>query len=261
MSLRHKDLEIEYVKLNHSRRMIKIGFAIFALCSITIIVVMFINIVEQREKEKRQDEVINKLSYENTNLQKINNDMIREVNQVQNQYRQILIEKRQSYTPPINNQYSSYQNETRKTPININPTPAIKESKINNQQNIYTAPKYEAPKYTAPKKMYERYSSAKLVSDSKIEVMSDNRLKSNMPIYGRYIDKPVVMLECGKNEIVYKIDNECTGAVFPLDKIYFKKSNAGNIQNHNRNTHMVECKYDYENGVMHDCDVKLIGIQ
>lgn len=261
MSLRNKDLEIEYSKLNHSRRMIKVGFTIFALCSIVIIGVMFINIVEKREKEKKQDEIINKLSYENTNLQKINNDMIKEVNQVQNQYRQILIEKRQSYTPPINNQYTNYQNETRKTPIYINPTPAIKESKINNQQNIYTAPKYEAPKYTAPKKMYERYSSAKLVSDSKIEVMSDNRLKSNMPIYGRYIDKYFTSADCGKNERIYKIENECSGVVFSLDKIYFKKSNAGNIQNYNRKTHMIECKYDYDNGIMHDCDVKLVEVR
>lgn len=91
--------------------------------------------------------------------------------------------------------------------------------------------------------------------------MHDNRLKSNMPIYGRYIKEYGIITECGKNENIYQIMNECTGMVFPLEKIYYKKSNAGNIQNHNRNTHMVECKYDYDNGLMHDCDVKLIGIK
>lgn len=257
----YENNKIEISKLKHSKRMNKIGFAIFALCSIIIIGVMFINIVEQREKEKKQDEVINKLSYENTNLQKINNEIKNQINGLSNQNNELrriynnYTQARQQYIKPEQIepkiQEQKYTQEKSK----------IAEPKIYDQQNIYTTPKYQTPKYKAPKKMYNRYTVAKLVSDSKVEVMPDNRLKSNMNIYGRYTERPVTSIECGKNERIYKIQNECTGIAFPLDIVYFKKSNANNIQNYNRKTHMVECLYDYENGLMHDCDVKLIGIQ
>ncbi len=131
----------------------------------------------------------------------------------------------------------------------------VKPIQQNYNQNI---PRYTPPK---PMQMYPRYSAAKLVSDSKIEVMPDNRLKSNMPIYGKYINKPVVTIECGNNERVHTIVNECRGAVFPLEQVYFKESNKKSIMNHDMRTHMVECAYNQEHGIMHDCNVKLIGIR
>jgi len=256
MSLKHKDLEIEYSKLNHSRRMIKIGFVIFALCSIAIIGIMFINIVDQREKEKRQDEIINRFSYENTNLRKEINAQQNQITYLARRNEELLRTQRSRYQEQPKQTYQ----QPRKKEIHVDNVFKQQEPSINKPAPTIQQNKYTAPKYTEPKKMYQRYGNAKLVSDSKITVMPDNRLKSNMKIYGRYIRKPITSPTCGKNENIYKIVNECSSRVSLFEEIYFKKSMANEVNNFNQNTQMIECLYDYENGVMHDCSVKLIGV-
>lgn len=269
----HENIKLEMARLKHSKRMIKVGFAIFALCSIVIIGIMFTNIAEKREKETRQEEKINKLSHENINLQK-------EIIELSNEHKNQMAYLNRRNEILLTEQRSLYQQqreiEQRQQVKRCEPIPQQKQEEIkpnttfspqvpsiSNIKPIQQNYNQNIPRYTPPKpmQMYPRYSAAKLVSDSKIEVMPDNRLKSNMPIYGRYINKPVITIECGKNEKIYKIINECTGAVFPLDRIYFKESNKKNIINHNMKTHMVECIYDQEHGIMHDCNVKLIEIR
>ncbi|MGE4419748.1 MAG: hypothetical protein AB7D38_07920 [Sulfurimonas sp.] len=252
----HNNDKLEIQRLKHSKRTIKVGFILFTIISVAVIAMMFLKTVEDKKINEKANEIISNLENENKALR-------RDVTSKQNQI-SYLTRKNQE----LQRNRSIEQSKSRqvKPTIKQYSKPKVRTPKIQEQQYTRSGPSiskpkiYNKPKYTATKKMYQRYTAAKLVSDSKITVMSDNRLKSNMPIYGRYIKEYGITTECGKNENIYKIMNECTGVVFPLDKIYFKKSNAKNIQNHNRKTHMVECLYDYENGVMHDCSVKLIGV-
>ncbi|MDD3855278.1 hypothetical protein [Sulfurimonas sp.] len=260
--------KLEIQKLEHSNKMIKIGSIIFTLISAVIMAMMFLKIVEEREANGKKEKITNEIKNQNVNLQR---EIIEHQNQIAYLNRRIeilLTEQRRAYQQQQEieqRQVRRYEPtpQPRQEEVKPNTTFSPQVPSISNIKPIQQNYNQNIPRYTPPKpmKMYPRYSVAKLVSDSKIEVMSDNRLKSNMPIYGRYIDRPVVALECGKNERVYKIVNECTATVFPLEKIYFKESNKKSIQNNDRNTHMVECMYNYENGIMHDCNVKLIGVR
>lgn len=250
----YKDEKLEIQRLKHSKRMIKIGFIIFTIISIAVIAMMFLKTVEDKKTNERANKIINNLENENRALR-------RDITSKQNQISYLTRENQELQR----NRYIKQSRQVKPTTKQYSKpkvsTPKIQEQQYTRSEPNISKPKtYNQPKYTAPKKTYPRYTAAKLVSDSKITVMPDNRLHSTMPIYGRYIKKYAINTDCGKNERVYKIINECTGVVFPLEKIFFKKSNLKNIQNHNRNTHMIECKYDYENGIMHDCSVKLIGV-
>lgn len=266
----HENIKIEMAGLKHSKRVAVMGFVFFAIISAALIVVMFSKIIEERESNEKHIKNIDNLKYENTNLQK---DIIEHKNQIEylNRRISILLTEQRSLYQQQQREIEQRQQVKRYEPI---PQPKQEEVKpnttfspqvpsISNMKPIQQSYNQNIPRYTPPKpmKMYPRYSAAKLVSDSKIEVLPDNRLKSNMPIYGRYINKPVVTIECGNNERVHTIVNECRGAVFPLEQVYFRESNKKSIMNHDLKTHMVECAYNQEHGIMHDCNVKLIGVR
>ncbi|MGE0738279.1 hypothetical protein [Sulfurimonas sp.] len=217
--------------------------------------------IEGKDTEELLENSTKMVKEANEKLDKVNKESNEAINKIQKGYMEMdnLLKKR-------------YQEEQTKQQKRYEPTPQPKLERI--KPNTTFTPQVPSisnmkpiqqniPRYTPPKpmKMYPRYSVAKLVSDSKIERMKDNRLKANMPIFGRYTDKPVALIECGKNERVYQIVNECTGTVFPLEKIYFKESNKKSIMNYDKKTHMVECAYNQEHGIMHDCSVKLIGVR
>lgn len=196
-------------------------------------------------------------------LDKVNKESNEIANKIQKNYKEM--------DNLINRGFQEKQSQTYQQPEKIiqkeiiirNETPKHQEPTITKIEPIQKLQNNNMPRYTppAPIKMYPRYTVAKLVSDSKIEKMRDNRLKSNMPIFGRYMDRPVVALECGKNERVHTIVNECTGTVFPMEQVYFRESNKKSIMNYDKKTHMVECAYNQEHGIMHDCSVKLIGVR
>jgi len=42
-----------------------------------------------------------------------------------------------------------------------------------------------------------------------------------------------------------------------MDKLYFNKSNINELKFFNTRTHKIECKYNQEHGLMHDCRAKI----
>ena len=139
--------------------MLVIGFILFILSSSIIIGMMFLKIVEEREKEKRNEEIINQLKYENINLQKTNNEIKNQINGLSNQNNELrriynnYTQTRQQYIKPeqIEPKIQEQKYTQKKS--------EIAEPKIYNQQNIYTTPKYQTTKYQAPQKMYNRYTT------------------------------------------------------------------------------------------------------
>ncbi len=225
----NENIKTEIARLKHSKRTIMIGFVFFGVISAAVVILLFLKVVEEREVNQRNEKLIEQLKYENVNMQKSNNNtreqisnlinqnerLSREINQInmlRNQERQLLLQRNNSYKPQINNQYS---NITKKEePVYENQT--IQKNETHQRANT-------TQKYQAPRVMYPNYTNAKLVSDSEIKRMPDNRFKSTMPIYGRYINEIAAGAICGKNEIIYRIENECHAYIFPLEKIFFKK--------------------------------------
>lgn len=112
-------------------------------------------------------------------------------------------------------------------------------------------------------KKYQRFSNnIKLVSDSTITILDNNKLMSNDIIKGRYYPLDTINyinnIECGNNERIYTIRNECSMRISSgFDKVYLGKMESHTIKNINYKTHMIECKYNQEYGLMHDCMSKL----
>jgi len=245
--------EIENMKLKHNSNMLKVGLGITAVIVFFLGAGGIIKIINMRNDNEKLIKDMEILNAENNNLKRKN--LMNET--LVNDYKRTNIE--------LTHQLRSYQNyvnssNARQVPIN-NQNTSQKVQNQNTNQNYAAQERKEEKTYAAEKNVtnqrYIRYGQAKLVSDSRIEVMPDNRLKSTMPIYGKYINKSITSPDCGTNERIYTIVNECSANVSLFEQIYFKESNAYDIQNHNRNTHMVECLYNYENGVMHDCSVKM----
>jgi hypothetical protein len=245
--------EIENMKLKHNSNMLKVGLGIISVIVFFLGaggIVKIINMQNDNEKLIKDIELVNVENYNLERKSEMNERLI-------NDYKKINIE--------LTHQLRSYKNYVNNSSIKpIISNNQNKPQKIQNQnihQNYAEPERRKENTYITQKnvtnKRYIRYGQAKLVSDSRIEVMPDNRLKSTMPIYGKYINKYFTQADCGNNERVYKIVNECSANALLFEQIYFKESNADDIQNHNRNTHMVECLYNYENGVMHDCRVKM----
>ncbi|MBA3027034.1 MAG: hypothetical protein FP820_11630 [Sulfurimonas sp.] len=245
--------EIENMKLKHNGNMLKIGLGIISVVVFFLGAGGIIKIANMQDDNEKLMKDMELLNAQNNNLKRKN--LMNET--LVNDYKRTNIELKHELRS-----YKSYvsSNSNRQVPTN-NQNVSQYASKVENKntnQNYAAPERQKENTYTAQrKKTYIRYGQAKLVSDSRIEVMSDNRLKSTMPIYGKYINKSITSPDCGSNERIYKIVNECSANVSLFEQIYFKQTNADDIQNHNRTTHMVECLYNYENGVMHDCMVKM----
>lgn len=116
------------------------------------------------------------------------------------------------------------------------------------------------------KKMYQSFSNnIKLVSDSKITKQHNNRLVSNSPIYGIY--KPanwhmykVYNAKCNDKANRYNIVDECSVMTIQGgDKLYTTEMRINELKKFDSNTHMIECLYDQNFGIMHDCKIKIFS--
>uniref|UniRef100_UPI0025E83D62 hypothetical protein n=1 Tax=Sulfurimonas sp. TaxID=2022749 RepID=UPI0025E83D62 len=86
-----------------------------------------------------------------------------------------------------------------------------------------------------------------------------SRLSIN-PIFQLTFKKLHLILELAKQNI-YKVVDECKATIsFGNGKIYFKKSNVESLKDYDSKTYMIECKYNQEHGLMHDCNVKVKSI-
>ncbi len=246
--------EIENMKLKHSKNMLKVGLGIISLIMFFLGaggIIKIINMQDENERLIKDIELVNAEKYNLERKSEMNEKLV-------NDYKKTNIE--------LTHQLRSYKNyvnssNARQVPTNDTHAEQIHMPNKSTNQNYANPQRKKEQTYATQKnitnKKYMRYNKAKLVSHSKIEVMPDNRLKSNMPIYGRYINEYFTRADCGNNERIYTIVNNCSANALFFEQIYFKKSNAYDIQNHNRKTHMVECLYNYEHGIMHDCSVKM----
>lgn len=164
----------------------------------------------------------------------------------------------------------------------------------NNTRNTYTSnTKYTKPKHRTNQKVqrevryanstpgkkqthrntthtnYQRFSSdIKIISDSKVRIGSDGKLISNASVFGRYYPKAYGVLNTGKNQISsvrcglknnrYGVEDECSMKISEqFDKMYLGELDSKSIKNFNHKTHMIECKYSKQYGIMHGCKVKI----
>ena len=158
--------------------------------------------------------------------------------------------------------YTQPKTYTKKAPTYTKPKQDNKTTIIYDKSVSKVAKTYNKPVQKTSTKRYQRFSkNIKLVSDSKITMNNDNRLTSNAYILGRYYKKDILSTKCGNNEDIYKVINECRiKLLHGFDTVYSSKSNLKRIKSFNRNTHMIECKYNKEHGLMQDCSIKLIGV-
>ena len=123
--------------------------------------------------------------------------------------------------------------------------------KIVRQERTYTS--------KASQKMYPKYSTAvKLKSDSKISILSDNRLTSNAPIYGMYNGDLILEPICKKREIrdIHLVNDCYVRTISGMDKLYIKKSWVKEFRNYNKmGNKKIECNYSKKHGIMHDCKI------
>lgn len=119
-------------------------------------------------------------------------------------------------------------------------------------------------------KTFEDYTKTmKIISDSKIYVDKNNLLYSSSPIYGRfYSNSHLAFLNNGINNIrcdlknhFYNVVDECSMVIqnsyLKSNKVFLGKMDSLHINEFNYKTHMIECKYDKDHGVMHNCQIKI----
>lgn len=128
-------------------------------------------------------------------------------------------------------------------------------------QKIVRQERTSTPTYTSKtsQKIYPKYSTAvKLKSDSKITILSDNRLTSNAPIYGTYNGDLILAPACKKREIrdIHLVNDCYVRTISGMDKLYIKKSWVKEFRNYNKmRNKKIECDYSKKHGIMHDCKI------
>lgn len=166
------------------------------------------------------------------------------------------------------NAYNKQNQQNYRTKI----TPKKQSKEIEQVYNTYK-PKptykkrteYNKHNSVKPTKRYQEFSKyIELVSDSEISKMNDNRLRSNQKINGRY--KPtssylsIYNVNCNQKERMLGIRNECSMKISPaMDLVYLSEMEARSIKEFDYKTHMIECKYSKQYGIMHDCKPKLLS--
>ncbi len=194
-----------------------------------------------------------KLSYENTKLRNENTRLRKE---------NYITKKRAN-----NMRIVSHNNRRNSKPIPKYKTRAPKEKHTiyRSYNNVNTNIKKPTKKIS--RKKFPSYNGMKLVSDSKIRRKVDNRLTSNLPIYGEYdgtlmhgeydgtLIKKVV---CPENPTrLYKTIKECYVITSKGDILYFsymKRDQFKNYRGRNKKE-KIECEYSKEHGIMHSCSI------
>jgi len=119
----------------------------------------------------------------------------------------------------------------------------------------------------------------KLVSDSEIHI-KNGKLQSNSSIYGRFFSNDFLQytlqtngiynINCNLKQNLYNVVDDCRMIITKdntkyLSKlnpsrsniVYLGKMQAKNIKRFDNKTHMIECLYSEEYGIMHDCRRKI----
>ena len=217
----------------------------FLALMITLLIVLLIGItsyllVEYQNHRNNMNNIEKSLKQERIEKQRANQRRLE--NQRADQRR---LEKQRNYQKRLETQrdYQRKQYSKQNT----------QQYRSYNKQNQHQKTTYTKTKY---KKRYHKYSNyIKLKSDSKISIMQDNRLTSNLPIYGSYKGYVLTKPECPKNRIhELNMYNECYVRNIHGDKFYFKKELVDNF-NAFRNRKTINCHYNKKHGIMENCRI------
>ncbi len=191
-----------------------------------------------------------KLSYENT---KLKNENTRLKNENTRLRKENITKKRAN-----NMRIVSHNNRRNSKPIPKykTRTPKEKHTIYRSYNNVNTNIKKPTKKIS--RKKFPSYNGMKLVSDSKIRRKVDNRLTSNLPIYGEYDGTLIQKVVCPENPTrLHKTIKECYVITSKGDILYFsymKRNKFKNYRGRNKKE-KIECEYSKEHGIMHSCSI------
>lgn len=161
-------------------------------------------------------------------------------------------------------------------PSGHTPAPTATQTKPYQEQHITprsepVKPAIQAPKSQQQIKMYDTYSHyIKLLSDSRITKGADNRLHSNMKIYGEYqIDKPDLLKmaysspQCPDNKVKrsHDIIDQCRIVTVYGDKLYFSYMKRHEFEKYRFNffNKKIKCEYSKTFGIMENCSIESVS--
>jgi hypothetical protein len=219
-------------------------------------------IAHLKEVNKFQENQIKLIEYSNNTMAK---DLINK-NKIIENYQKNNIELAHEIRNLKSKLKYTQANTTNKTYTVINPKQSTKKQYTNQHTKkntqIYTNPKQNY-KTTKSQKKYQNFSNQiKFISDSTITKKADNRLDSNMPIRGRYyppLNSKIIYNEnCDRKENLYNVVDDCSMRIsLTGDLIYSSKMNVKDLKKFDKNTHMIECEYSKDYGILHNCMKKL----
>jgi hypothetical protein len=88
---------------------------------------------------------------------------------------------------------------------------------------------------------------------------SDNRLYSNLPIYGEFEGTLINKAVCPEKPTrLYKTIKECYAKTLSGDILYFSYMKKDNFKNYGGKykNQKIECDYSKKYGIMHSCSIK-----
>ncbi|MFT5660999.1 MAG: hypothetical protein ACI9TV_001643 [Sulfurimonas sp.] len=259
--------KIQNSNLKHTNKMWKIGFSIITLI---LIIIVYIGIIEFNDLTRGKESLnltVKRLSQENQNIKRKSDINERLLKSSQVELRKLTHENRR-----LKNR--TYTSSNNKTSNYVKPTQKKSYTPAKNYTQSYTPTNRKQKTYTQPKtiasiKKYQNFSkNIKLKSYSKITKKSDNRLDSTTVIYGMFHPKPYSVINPHKNQIAnikcglknnrYKAIDECSMELGNnFDRVYLGTMDAKSIKDFNYKTHMIECTYSKEHGIMHSCKKKM----
>jgi hypothetical protein len=217
------------------------------------------------KKEVTDNQItINRMKFENDRLRKIITMKDNQIRSYQQHQQNVANLNKAKNIRNLNNARNvQNHNNTRNTkPQN---TTQRNETQYSNEhkKKIATYNKMNTKKHVVDNKRYQRFSgNIRLVSDSRITIQSNNKLKSNASIKGRYYPmnalKMIYNIQCDNKKSLYNVRDECSMRISSSgDLVYLGKMESRNIANVDYTDHMIECTYSKKYGIMHDCKAKL----
>lgn len=256
--------ELDGMSFKENKSFWKVLSAILFISLLMITIGGLAKIIDLTEQNKKIIKDINVLQDENSHLRRKNDMNVRLIDS----YKRNNIELQHKLNRNSNRARSNYSNSSKTQ----KKTYQTKQTRQTRSKNTYdnSRQQYKQPtKRKSQGKTYQNFSSEiKLVSDSKITKEYNNKLKSNAPIYGRYYAKAysslnpypnqIAKIQCGLKNDRYGIVDECSMRISQNhDKVYLGKMDSRNISEFNYKTHMIECLYSKNHGIMGSCKVKM----
>jgi len=258
---------INSIKKNKNSSMFKSTLIILLIVAIGVIGIGTYQFIEITKEKENLHKIINNLKSENSSIKRSRDTKQRLVNSLTQQNRSLVRQVR------TNRNYNSSNIKAKNyTKPRARKTTKKTYSKPNTETRYYDSSRHQTKNTTTKNKNTKTYQNFSqyihLISDSKIQKRNDNKLTSSAPIYGRFYSKDDPMYNYERNQIsniICGLKNNRYGAVDEcsmkmsdnFDLVYLGTMDSRNIMNYNNRTHMIECTYSREHGIMHNCKIKI----